>query len=274
MAKIHIDRLQKKYEGVKVSGNNYAELVKQILDTNIGNVERSMSRKAAKKWNEFSEKRFRTDREIRLVLPASEEVIPPRALQILKAAEKGELIRDTLRDKLTKDLRETLFAFDDQKYITGRGALAGRINPRLVAEYEKKIRGTFQNYTKKDPKFGVPKNVKTIATTEVRSAVNNVKNTYTNRMIESNPNLIVKKTWIQNRSKSKEPRQGHNQINGVTIDYNDFFKVPLLVKRKGRYVLQEVSLMRHPHDPAVDRAQNINCHCDFDIKVLKKKKGE
>ena len=80
MAKIHLDRLQKKYEGVKVSGTVYAELVKEIVTTNIENVDRAMYRKANTKWTEFSDKKFRTDKEVRLVLPSEKEVIPPRAL--------------------------------------------------------------------------------------------------------------------------------------------------------------------------------------------------
>lgn len=273
MSKIHIDRLKKKYDGVKVSGSVYSDLVKQIVDNNTANVERSMYRKSKKKWEDFAKKRFRTDREIRLVLPSAEDVIPPRALQLRKAAEKGELITDTLRDRLTGNLRKTLLEFDEESFITRRGAKAGRINPKLVDKFEKDIRKTFENYSKKDPKIGVPKNVREIAVTEMRGAINDVKDSFTERMIENNPDLILKKKWIQNKHLSKVPRRGHSVVDNKVIDYDDFFKVPLYIERGGRLRKIGATLMRRPHDPTAPLEQNINCHCDYDVIVLKKKRS-
>lgn len=270
MAKIHIERLQRRYEGVQISGNNYAEIVKNILDTNIGNVQRNMARQNKSKWETLG-KKFRT-REIRLVLPDAEDVIPKRAIHMLKVAKDGEFIRESLRDNLTKDLRKTLLDFDDEKYITRRGAKAGHINPRLVNDFENKITDTFKNYTRRDKTLGMPKNIHTIAVTETRTAINNVKQSYTQKIIENNPDIVVKKKWIHNPSLSKKPRRGHKQTaERGAIAFNEFFKVPLWREVRGKLVKLGYTMMRHPHDPTASAEQVIGCNCDYDIIVSKRK---
>lgn len=270
MAKIHLDRLRKKYEGVKVKGTKYSELTKQILDTNIGNVQRALYRQNKSKWTSLSKKYKKKD--IRLVLPEAEEVIPSRAVHVLKTAEKGELIRDTLRDRLTKSLRETLREFPEESYVTRRGAKAGRINPKLVDKFEKDITKTFANYTRRHKEYGMPKDIHGIAVTEVRSAINNIKNTYTQTMMEKNPDIEVKKKWIHNKALSKQPRRGHIQTaNRKAINYNDYFKVPLYEEKKGRLVKMGETLMKFPHDPTAPLKQVINCHCDYDVIVSRRK---
>jgi len=271
MAKVHLDRLRKRYEGIEVKGVKYSELTKQILDTNRGNVQRSLYGQNKSKW-ELLSKKYRADRDIRLVLPPSNEVIPPRAVHVLKSAEKGELIRDTLRDRLTKSLRETLREFPEESYVTRRGAKAGRINPKLVDKFEQNIRKTFTNYTRRHKEFGMPKNVHEIAVTEIRSSINNIKNIYTQRMIETNSNIEVKKKWIHNKSLSKRLRRGHMQMKRKrALGFNDFFRVPLYKERKGRLVRVGETLMRYPHDPTAPAEQVISCHCDYDVIVSKRK---
>lgn len=270
MAKIHLDRLRKKYEGVDVKGVKYSELTKQILDTNVGNVQRALYRQNKSKWTSLSKKY--TKKDIRLVLPPAEEVIPSRAVHVLKAAEKGELIRDTLRDRITKSLRETLREFPEESYVTRTGAKAGRINPKLVDKFDKDIRTTFTNYTRRHKDFGMPKNVHGIAVTEIRSSINNIKNSYTQKMIETNPDIEVKKKWIHNESLSKVPRRGHGQMaRRKAILYNDYFPVPLYREKKGRLVKMGITMMKHPHDPTAPAEQVIECHCDFDVVVTKRK---
>ena len=104
MAKLHLDRLKRQYEGVKPTGNNYNEMIKQIIDNNNSNVQKRIYAMNTDKWKKI-ESRYRPSRETRLVLPAEVDVIPKRAIQVRKVAEKGEYIRETLRDSLTKNLR-------------------------------------------------------------------------------------------------------------------------------------------------------------------------
>ena len=272
MAKVHLDRLKKKYPGI-VSGQKYSEVVKDILFQNNQNVTNSMNRKSNKQWEKLSSKI--STKEKRLVLPDLKEVVPDRALGVLKASQDGEMIRDTLRDSLTKDLRQTLDEFNitgQEAYIKRRGATAGRINPKLVKEYEKKIKGTFDNYTKKDPKLCYPENVHRIAVTEVRSAINNSKNLYTNKILEKNPDIMVKKKWIHNKGLSSKPRRGHLKMDGTTVGANEFFEVENWVLVKGRPKKVGVTKMKHPHDPDAPPEQVINCNCDYDVIVSRRKK--
>lgn len=271
MAKIHLDRLQRRYKNTQIKGAKYSDLLKQILDNNISNIQRGIYGDNKKKWESFG-KKFRKDKDIRLVLPSEEEVIPKRALQVIKVAESGKLVSDKLRDQVTKNLRDALFNFDEESYITRRGAKAGRINPRLIDVFEKDLTNTFESYTKKDKKFGMPKNVHTIAVTEVRSAINNVKNEFVQKVMANNPNVVVKKKWIHNRRLSKVPRRGHIQVSKRrAIDYNDFFDVPHYVEKGGRFIKVGSNKMRFPHDPAAPVEQKASCNCDYDIIVTKRK---
>jgi len=271
MAKIHVDRLKRRYKDGDVRGAKYSELVKEIMDNNIENVQRNMYVYNKNKWKTF-DKKFSAGKETKLVIPNEEDVIPKRALHILKAAESGKLIADKLRDQLTKNLRDSLFNFKEESYITRRGEKAGRINPRLIENFEKDIRGTFQNYTKKGKGLTMPSNVHSIAVTEMRSAVNNIKKEFTQKLIDDNPDIIVSKKWVHNRRLSKVPRRGHVQMERrKAIPFNNYFEVPLYKEQKGRLVKVGVTMMRHPHDPSAPIEQKINCNCDYDIIVTRKK---
>lgn len=267
MAKVHLDRLKGKYGDLPITGKRYSNLVSNILVENTDALQKGMERKSKKSFENFS-KKFGV-KERRLVLPDAKDVIPARAIQVSKAAQSGKLITDTLKDRMTQALRKRLREFPETSYVTRRGVSAGRINPRLIDGFEKDLKEVFQNYTKKDPKFGVPANVRGIAVTEGRRAINVVKNEYTNKMIEANPDLSVKKIWFHYPSLSKVPRRGHGQQNRRTVGFNDLFKVSNYEgnKRKG------INLMRFPHDPEAPAEQVINCNCDYDIVVSKRPKN-
>ena len=205
-----------------------------------------------------------------------EDTLPKRAVSVRKAAEKGELIRDTLRDSLTKSLRSSLEEFPittgTPSFITRRGAKAGRISPALITEFEKKITQNFKGYTKRDKTFGMPSNIHTIAVTEARGTINEIKHEYVERFSDTNPNLTVKKKWIQNRSLSKKYRKGHSVVNGRTVLFNEFFKVPVYKSKRGVEVKTGEVWMRYPHDPNAPANQVIGCNCDYDVFIAKKRK--
>ena len=272
MAKVHLDRLKKRYHGL-IEGETYSEIIKVILDQNNQNVMNKQAKISQSKWESLSRKI--TTKEKRLVMPDIKDIVPPQALSVMKSAEKGEMIKDTLRDSLTRDLRMSLDEFNisgKEAYIKRRGTTAGRISPQLLKDFERRMTDTFSHYTKKDPKVGMPSSVHRIAVTEVRSAINNVKKTYTDKMLEKNPDIQAKKKWIHNRSLSKEPRRGHQQLDGKTIEINDSFKVPNYKMKQGKLVLDGYNLMKFPHDPDAPADQVISCNCDYDIIVSRRKK--
>lgn len=274
MAKLHLDRLKKKFAGLKVSGNNYKELIKEIISVDTGNVQRKIMRITNDKFSKVA-KKYRA-REIRMVLPGKEDVFPKHAVHVRKAAESGELISDSLRDQLTKALRERLNTFSgktgEQSFVVRRGAKAGQINKKLLTGFEQDITDIFTNYTKKDKKIGMPKNIHTIAVTEVRSSINEIKGEYVNKLLEKNPELEIKKKWVQNRNLAKEPREGHSRVNGKVVKFNEYFTVPIYKIVKGKNKKAGMTLMKYPHDPQAPADQVIGCNCDYDIIITKKPK--
>lgn len=266
MAKIYLNRLAKKYgiDPKNVSGENYQILMNQILARNTKNITEATAKLTDEHWTK-SLSRVST-KEKRFILPDVSEVLPAKAVYIKKTADQGQLITNSLRTKLSKDLQESLLEFrtaktDEPAFIRRRGAKAGTINPELINIFQAKIKDTFAAYTKIDPTFGVPPNIKTIAVTEARSAINDIKDAYTKDMLKKNPDMKMKKKWIQNKSLAKKPRKGHNEVDGQIIDFNEKFIVSLY-NHKGQLV--KVFPMDRPHDPLAPKEMTIGCNCDIE----------
>lgn len=269
MAKIYLSRLQKKY-GFKeddIKRLNYRKLMKEIIQNQTENMSRATARISSKNYE--SQLKKIKEAEKKIILPDVQEVLPKKSVFIRKGAEDGNLITDKLRDQLTKNLRDSLQEFKTKKkgipaFVRRAGKLAGTINPEVIKIFEDKIINTFQNYTKKDPRYGVPSNVKQIATTEIRSVVNQLKDEYNKNLLNKNRDKIkMYKQWRQNKRLSKEYRRGHDKVNGKKIEMDEVFQVPLIVKVKGRFVQKGITPMKHPHDPQAPADQVIGCNCDI-----------
>ena len=275
MAKVHLDRLRRQYKGVEITGSLYSDIVEQIIDQNTENVQKKMFRMSNKRMQKVSDKI--STKTKRLVVPDMSDVLPKRALHIRKVAESKDFVSETLRSNLTKTLRDTIGEFmedtGETAMVPKRGSTTGRIHPDLINQFEKNITNVFQGYTKKHPRFNMPSNVHDIAVTEIRSSINEIKNSYTQRLLEKNEeDFEVTKTWIQNKSKSKVPRKGHSLVNGKTIGFREIFMVPHYEKEDGKVVQMFVTPMKHPHDPNAPGSQVIGCNCDFDIKIRRRPK--
>jgi|WetSurMetagenome_2_1015567.scaffolds.fasta_scaffold02185_7 hypothetical protein len=270
MARIHLDRLAGKYHDVRMSGNNYASLVRQIVHVNTDNVQRKLAQIQDSKWKHFA-RNYRPSKDIRMVLPDLSEVLPKRAISALKSAEKGKMLRDTLRDDLTKALRERLIT-TQPSMVAHRGQFAGRVSTKVVQGFEEDITKVFEGYTKSNPDFGMPTNIHTIAVTEVRSTSDMIKNEYTQQLAEKNKDLVFWKVWIRNPRLSNVPRFGHGKVDGQMVLLNELFTVPVYRKIKGKYVWIKDIYMKHPHDPSASADQVIGCNCDYDIRVTKRKR--
>lgn len=277
MAKVHIDRIIAKYnikpDPIKgYAGKLYRELINHIIAQNTDNMNKNIVKMNRDGWNKALSKI--TPKEKKFILPDISDVLPKRAIEIRKAATRGQLVSNTLRDTLTKNLRESLNQFTDitgeATYIRRRGAKAGTINPKLIKDFEDRITTTFTNYTKRKKGELYPANIKAIATTEMRSAINEMKSIYVNKLREKNPDLIFKKVWIHNRSLSNEPRRGHEKLNGISIDANEKFKVEVYKKIKGKLIYIRTELMEHPHDPNASAENVISCNCDLEYIAKRK----
>lgn len=143
------------------------------------------------------------------------------------------------------------------------GENRGRIRPELIDRMEKRLRETFSGYTKPDS-TGIPPNLRTIAETEVRSAISDIKQMYSQKLQDQNHGkLEIRKIWHHHPRLSKKPRSGHRMIDGQERPLNTPFRVPEL-KRSRNYgtSLGGYIYMMHPHDPSAPAEQTIGCHCD------------
>lgn len=269
MAKIYLNRLTKKYDidPTKVRGGNYRTLMNDILARNTKNIAETTAKLSNDHWNKTLKKV--STKEKRFIMPDLSEVIPDNTVFIRKTAEQGQLITNTLRDKLSKDLTDVLSEFrtkktDEQAFIRRRGTQAGTVNPELIRLFQEKITETFEAYTKTDPRFGVPPNVKTIATTEARSAINDLKEAYVKDLMKRNPDIKMRKRWKQNKSLAKHPRVGHSEVNGTSVDFDEMFLVPLYKEIKGKFVRIGTTPMSRPHDPNAPLEQIVGCNCDVE----------
>lgn len=267
MAKIYASRIAQKL-GISeddVSGENYRDIMSEVIEQNTRNIQRSVNRLTNSSYEKqlVNIRKKGRGKEKIVLLPDVEEVLPKRSVSVVKSAESGRLITQTLADRANKSLRETLKTWQQSgrpwEISTGRNA--GKIDPNLIREFEKSIRGTFQSYTKVDPSIGVPGNVKQIAITEIRSNIDAVKSSYHKELERKNSGTItVTKTWRQNKSLSKTPRENHKVMNGVTIPRGDLFKVP---NPNGGF-----DLMDHPHAAGAPAEQVIGCNCDAVYKAV------
>jgi hypothetical protein len=272
MAKIYTDRIIQKF-GLEPNpdgswkGLKYSDVCARIISHNTDNIARKIIKTNQDSWNKASLKI--STKEKRFIVPDQSDILPKRAPHIIKAADSGKLISQTLRDELTKNLRDSLNQFTpvtgEQTYITRRGAKAGRINPKVIKQFQDKITDTFQNYVKKDPSIGMPPNIATIAITEMRNTITTTKHLYMETLRSKNPDVKFKKIWIQNKGLSNHFRKSHNAVNGKTIDIDDKFKVPEYKKIAGKWVRTgNIIEMDRPYDPDAPLSEKIGCSCDIE----------
>lgn len=269
MASIYFKRLEKKYGKTKLRGAKYQALINDILVHNNTKMSGAVLRLSDNHYK-TSMKKLSKAKQKTVKLPDVSEVFPKRSVFLIKAAESGKSISDTLRTQLEKNMRDTLKKYTGKglpKMETQRGVATGKINTNLIKEFQTQITKTFESRTKRDPKTGIPPNIKAIATTEIRSTVNSLKGKYNTVLLRENPHLKMVKTWKHNRQLSKVPRPGHMQMNDVTEPAGTKFKVPMYVKIKGKNIFAGWTMMDRPHDPKAPPEQIISCSCDILYKA-------
>jgi hypothetical protein len=170
---------------------------------------------------------------------------------------------DNLHKVFLGHLREII---SKPEYTRRRGALTGTLKDSAIKDFEESIKQTFQNYTKRDPKIGVPKNVHTIAVTEIRSVTNQIRNEYTMQLVKNNPEVEARKSWKHNGRLVKEGRQAHLDLDGTEIGASEKFVV---------YDEQDNReyLAAHPHAENLPPGSVIGCQCECQYFVRVKEKS-
>lgn len=241
-----IRELTRKYR----KAGTYAELIREVIAHNTEKVARGLGR--------LSEARYRrsADRALGsgvMVLPRWDEVVPKRAVWLKKSMESGEVISETLRNRLTAAMRQELVDWRGEA-----GAAPGRVPPELLRRLEARVAAEMRSYTAPSTPAR-QSNARAIAVTEVRSAVDEVKFEYAKRMALANTErLSVRKRWKHNDSLVRKPRPGHKALDGATVGLHESFTV-----QTPRGPVQ----MMHPHDPMAPAGEVIGCQCDYDVVV-------
>jgi len=257
VAKIHVDRLVKKYGWNKKS---YKDLMEKIIANNSENAVKKVGRMTQRSF-QIEGKKYKGAEKV-FTLPNLEEVFPKRSVHIIKGQMDGKAITDRLRDSLTRNLREVL-----EKPSYKKGKFKGEIKTEVLKEFEKKITKTFSGYTRRHPEYDMPSNIHNIAVTEVRSAVDNFKREYIQKFQEVNGDKIVTKTWKHNTKLLKNPKNArvhHKHLNGTTIPFEESFI--LKPKDGGTYKA------RHPHDSDLPAGEVISCQCECIYNISQKPK--
>jgi hypothetical protein len=261
MAKLHMDRLRKKYGALGWTGGRYRALMEMIISSNHENVSGAFARRSQDFYRDkFARIKKTTAKQFKV--PPMEEVMPRREVYLRKGAERGRMITDALRDKLSHDLRSAVAQYMEtgaESMQYHRGENRGRMRPELVAGLEQAMTHTFDNYTKAHG-GEIPANIGTIANTEVRAAVSDIKHTYAKNLAAANPGALrLMKRWIHHPTFSKEPRFGHGKVDQKMVRLDQPFMVPRYEKVAGKNVLLGKVAMQHPHDPAAAAEDVINC---------------
>ena len=260
MAKVHLDRLVGKFGW---AGQSYRWLMGKIIEANHLSIQRAVGRKLVGFFSAQADK-IKGQSNKQILVPDLTDVLPKHSVFARKGAERGEILTDSVRTQLANDLRQTVSDYlsqGGQKMQYQIGAKKGRIKPELVNVMERRIRQTFEGYTRRTG-GEAPANLRTIAETETRSAISDIKHQYVQRLQDKNHGRVqVMKRWIHHAS--SQPREGHIQMAGKTAGMDETFNVPDI--RGGRLI--QVTPMLHPHDPNAPASQVINCHCEIDYVV-------
>ena len=240
------------------SGKKYGSLIKKILVENNKVISTSIL--------ETDKKRF--EKNLRELLPKTQRLkvirmpdisnVIRRSSVIIKAADRGELMNQTRREDMRKILKETLLS----KNIDLRD---GKINNSIVKQIEGKFKTYFESYTKNEAPYGVPRNLHSIAVTETRSMINNVRHEYLASVNDTakKEGFEMFKTWVHNKGLSKQPRSNHESLDGITIPMDRKFN--LVSKNNKRYYID------NPHDYKLPPEEVITCNCDVVYRMKKKK---
>lgn len=274
MAQVPYKYLSSRLGKKNVSGRTYQEVIDVILENQSKDIVSSVSKLEESHWKNVN-KKIR-GKEKNLLIPDISKIMN-ESINVIKTAEKGKLLRDSIREDLTNAIRETITEHkskgEEPKSIIRGGRNIGVINHKVIPELESKIRDVFKGYTKIDPQYGMPTNIHTIAVTETRSAINNTKRLYVKKLNDSNPDVSIRKIWRQNKKLSKNYRRGHDKVNGMSLPLGEMFPVPMY-KRDGKKWVPtgEIEYMESPHDYNASAENVICCNCDIIYKIKRGKK--
>jgi hypothetical protein len=228
--RLTLKRLCEKYD-VPVAGSTYEDLVSKIIDYNKMRAVQSSQKLSHRRYTQGLKDAIGTGE---VTLPVYVPIPTSR-----KSAQSGKRLIQNVHDALTRELRSALKTHPD--------------NPdSAVEQMLSAVKTIMEPYAGGSP----PPHCRTIAETEVRSALDLSKYEYAKQLAAAG--LKLEKIW-RHAGHGANPRPGHIAMDGVTVDFNRHFPVP---GTHGKRVW-----MKYPHDPDAPAAEVINCGCSFEIHV-------
>lgn len=196
------------------------------------------------------------------VKPGQTTVIAPdvthalaRSSSLIKSQHAGIRISATKKDEMRRIVRR---AMKDNPLQT----TAGTIRQDLTAKVRGDLKDYFKGFKKKTGPLGIPANLHTIAVTETRFLVNNVRQEYMEMAGDRLPEeLEMTKMWRHNSSLSSNPRHNHEDADGQTVMLNEQFTL--------RGIDGGVFMCSCPHAPGLPRKETIGCNCEAVYGVRK-----
>lgn len=221
--RLTLKKLAKKY-GIDIKGLTYSQLIQDIVVDN--------SLRATKKMHQLSDRRMRNAFKESVdmgIINLPEYAIP--AITARKAAQQGRMITDTMRNVITRGLRQAVIEHPND-------------TKAAIDQMQQHIKDTFGTYT--------TAHAKTIAVTEVRSSVDMTKYLYAQELAARNQGkLHIVKQWVHHDDLVKDPRDNHKAIDGEKVAFESPFSIGLM----------------YPHDPTAPASEVINCQCGYKLLV-------
>ena len=250
----HRDHLKKI---VEYRGRKYAGLIQETLVKNQKRISGSILNSDRKRLlREFGVLDELAPEKTAVIVPEINYALQ-RSSVLIKAADNGRMISQTRREDMRKIIKNVMM---DQPVHSQSGGIA----PEIADKVKTALKEYFEGYTKNSPPYGIPRNLQTIAVTESRSLLNNVRHEYMGMADQNLPDgFETDKTWRHNASLSKVPRRPHKAMNGQTIRFGEVFVVNGFAAK-------------NPHDYNLPASETISCNCDslYTIRKVATKKPQ
>lgn len=252
-----IKNLRSKYgvKGDNVRGKRYNRIIKDVLKENSKQIVESVLTTDKRRFKENVKQMLpKTKRNKILVLPNVDNVIR-KSSSIIKAADRGEIVMQTRRDDIRKIISRVML----ENNITNKN---GTVSKTITSKIERELKQYFKTYTKNSPPYGVPSNIHTIAVTEGRYQINNVRLEYMKELNKTQDGFVMQKIWVHNLSLSQQGRKNHQAIiNQGWIDMDQKF---ILIDVNGnKYEIDS------PHDIKLPAGEFIGCNCEVAYRMKK-----
>jgi hypothetical protein len=218
--------------------------IKSIFTDNLKKVMNSVFAGETKEYTKMAKKFPKT------VMPSEKDLVSIHAIQLKKTEINGKAISETLKNKIKQSMVDIL---NKPEYRVKTGKFAGRIKDQAVEDFKSDIKSIFEPYTRRGIGEKYPRNIDTIARTELSRTINETRKTYAEQFVAKNQELELEKTWIHSRV-PKEPRPPHKKLHGMTIPYKENFTI--INKETG-----ETYDVPYPHHSSLPAGEVINCMC-------------